>query len=229
MPNPVAWFFHHLPPAFHRFEVATTFFEQLVLPALLLVPVRSVRLFASVSELCFQLAIVGTGNYAWINFVGVLPCLALLDDGFLGMRLPRWQMLGSWAGRGVLFSDAAIQQACDADDEASRIESWGDTACTAGTFAVRFTGGAGARLLSSSWWWVYRRIRTVVYLALVAFIAKKSVDPIKVLDRLHCCLDRRRIVKGWMDGWMVCRSSTRCLISDLLIHAMTLAVMGHKQ
>jgi hypothetical protein len=28
-------------------------------------------------------AIVGTGNYAWINFVGMLPVLALFDDAFL--------------------------------------------------------------------------------------------------------------------------------------------------
>ena len=29
MPNPMAWYFHHLPPAFHRAEVALTFVEQL--------------------------------------------------------------------------------------------------------------------------------------------------------------------------------------------------------
>ena len=35
------------------------------------------------TELFFQLMIVGTGNYAWINVLGVLPCCALVDDEFL--------------------------------------------------------------------------------------------------------------------------------------------------
>ena len=37
----------------------------------------------SVYSCYVQLAIVGTGNYAWINFIGALPMLSLLDDHFL--------------------------------------------------------------------------------------------------------------------------------------------------
>jgi hypothetical protein len=36
-----------------------------------------------VLEVFLQLMIVGTGNYAWINFLGMLPCISLLDDQFL--------------------------------------------------------------------------------------------------------------------------------------------------
>jgi hypothetical protein len=64
MPNPLAWFFHHLPPWVHTTEVALTFFEQLVLPFGALVPIRSVRIATGLFELFFQLCIVGTGNYA---------------------------------------------------------------------------------------------------------------------------------------------------------------------
>eukprot|EP00939_MAST-03C_sp_MAST-3C-sp1_P003903 g3903.t1 len=82
MPNPFAWFFHRLPAQFHKLEVLLTFFEQLVLPWLALVPDASVNTFAAVCELFFQLMVVGTGNYAWINYIGALPCLSLLDDAF---------------------------------------------------------------------------------------------------------------------------------------------------
>ena len=83
MPNFMAWFFHRLPSTFHHCEVALTFVEQLVLPFAVLVPFRPVRIAACLAELFFQLCIVGTGNYAWINWIGALPCLALLDDAFL--------------------------------------------------------------------------------------------------------------------------------------------------
>eukprot|EP00300_Choanocystis_sp_HF-7_P020830 c20686_g1_i1.p1 GENE.c20686_g1_i1~~c20686_g1_i1.p1 ORF type:complete len:562 (+),score=127.00 c20686_g1_i1:286-1971(+) len=83
MPNPIAWWMHRAPDAFHTAEVALTFVEQLVLPFIMLLPFRSTRIFAAISEMMFQLLIVGTGNYAWINWIGALPCLAFLDDDFL--------------------------------------------------------------------------------------------------------------------------------------------------
>ena len=85
MPNPLAWFAHQLPLDVHKIEVSLTFFEQLILPFGILVPIRAVRLFTAVAELLFQVGIVSTGNYAWINFIGAVPCLALLDDQFLSL------------------------------------------------------------------------------------------------------------------------------------------------
>ena len=49
----------------------------------MLVPHRYFRCFAAIMEIFFQFCIVGTGNYAWINYVGILPCIALFDDGFI--------------------------------------------------------------------------------------------------------------------------------------------------
>ncbi|CAJ1374956.1 unnamed protein product [Effrenium voratum] len=88
IPNPLSWYMHHLPENFHQIEVALTFLEQLVLPFAMLVPLRSCRLLAAVLEIGFQATIVGTGNYAWINFIGALPCVAMLDDAFLLALLP---------------------------------------------------------------------------------------------------------------------------------------------
>ena len=51
----------------------------------MLVPHRWFRCFAAIMEIFFQFCIVGTGNYAWINYVGILPCIALFDDKFIEM------------------------------------------------------------------------------------------------------------------------------------------------
>ena len=79
-----SWYFHlKLPVWAHKLEVGLTFFEQLILPYMMLVPHRNFRIFAAVAEIFFQFCIVGTGNYAWINYVGILPCIALFDDEFI--------------------------------------------------------------------------------------------------------------------------------------------------
>eukprot|EP00397_Hematodinium_sp_SG-2012_P008043 GEMP01008097.1.p1 GENE.GEMP01008097.1~~GEMP01008097.1.p1 ORF type:complete len:957 (+),score=160.17 GEMP01008097.1:96-2966(+) len=82
IPNPLSWYFHFLPSGIHRLEIALTFFEQLCLPWLMLVPNRICRYITGTLEIFFQLCIVGTGNYAWINFYGMLPVMALFDDDF---------------------------------------------------------------------------------------------------------------------------------------------------
>ena len=74
MPNPVAWLFHRLPLPLHQLEVALTFFEQLVLPFIMLVPYRPLRLFSGVAEITLQLGIVGTGNYGKCAPIIALVC-----------------------------------------------------------------------------------------------------------------------------------------------------------
>lgn len=67
MPNPLAWYAHHLPASVHHLEVLLTFFEQLVLPFVILVPVRAVRVLAAFAAVFFQVEKLSTGNYACIN------------------------------------------------------------------------------------------------------------------------------------------------------------------
>ena len=82
LPSPLAWYAHHAPEIIHKFEVSIVFVEQLVLPFLLLFPSRMVRISAGVLEVALQLLIISTGNYAWINFIGIVPVLAVFDDMF---------------------------------------------------------------------------------------------------------------------------------------------------
>jgi hypothetical protein len=79
MPNPLSWFFHHLPRPLHRVEVLGNFFAQLVLPWGLFLP----QPFASVAAILMiltQLYLVVSGNYAWLNWVTIVACVAGIAD-----------------------------------------------------------------------------------------------------------------------------------------------------
>src|SRR5687767_5840254 len=79
MPNPLSWFFHHLPRPVHRLEVVGNFVAQLVLPFGLALP----QLFATAAALGLvvtQLYLVVSGNYAWLNWVTIVICFAAVRD-----------------------------------------------------------------------------------------------------------------------------------------------------
>ena len=79
MPNPLSWFFHHLPRPLHRVEVLGNFFAQLVLPFGLFLP----QPFASIAALLMiatQLYLVVSGNYAWLNWLTIVACVAAIAD-----------------------------------------------------------------------------------------------------------------------------------------------------
>lgn len=160
MPNPVAWWAHHLPDEFHRFEVAVTFFEQLVLPFGVLLPVRAVRVGSALLECCFQLAIVGTGNYAWINWIGIVPYLALLDDGVLRR----------------VFPSETVQAALDASAASEHVSSTDGMEVGTRSLLQRVVLLVGQGALYT------RRVASkLVSVLLVLSIVVRSADPVKEL------------------------------------------------
>ena len=232
MPNPFAWLFHHLPMAFHRFEVALTFVEQLALPFLVLMPFRSLQHFAFVAELGLQLGIVGTGNCAsarpppfsvprplpavarcsaslgkrshfvwatdaWINWIGVLPAVALCDDAFLAHFLPRGVVAQAALADAEAVTGSGALAAAKRDytrlatDEAAATEA--ESESDSGSSAVGkepttdlSTRAAASGILRSHLGSrgrvrIYRSARTFLHLILALFIACKSAAPIKEL------------------------------------------------
>eukprot|EP00039_Didymoeca_costata_P005376 m.81129 g.81129 ORF g.81129 m.81129 type:complete len:871 (+) comp12791_c0_seq2:263-2875(+) len=151
MPNGFAWFAHHGPDWFHQAEVALTFVEQLVLPFAMLIPIRWVRILAGIAEIFFQCMIILTGNYAWINFIGILPSFSLFDDGFLALLLPQ--------------AKTEITSNEGKKDDDSKQKDYTNT--TRGLSAMLSTIGMS----------VHKAIAVVLF----AFICVKSVDPLKEL------------------------------------------------
>ena len=87
MPNPLSWFFHHLPRPLHKVEVLGNHFAQLVAPLGLAFP-QPISDAAGVVILVTQLWLVLSGNFSWLNAVTIACGFAAFDNGAIGAVLP---------------------------------------------------------------------------------------------------------------------------------------------
>ncbi len=84
MPNPLSWFFHHLPKPLHKVEVLGNHAAQLAVPFLLFAP-QPVAAWAAAVVVATQLWLVLSGNFAWLNALTlVLACSAIGDEALAG-------------------------------------------------------------------------------------------------------------------------------------------------
>jgi hypothetical protein len=74
-----------LPASFQKLSVAVMFAIEGAVPFLIVGP-RHVRFFAAGAIACLQLLIMGTGNYAFFNWLAIALCVPLLDDGIWPAR-----------------------------------------------------------------------------------------------------------------------------------------------
>jgi hypothetical protein len=87
MPNPLSWYFHHLPRALHRAEVLGNHFAQLIVPWFLFAP-QPVATVAGLVIVATQSWLVLSGNFAWLNVITIVLAFAAFDDAALGRVLP---------------------------------------------------------------------------------------------------------------------------------------------
>ncbi|UPM44567.1 lipase maturation factor family protein [Halocatena salina] len=87
MPNPTSWFVHHLPDRFHRVEVFGNHVVELVIPFVLFAP-QPYRSFAGGATILFQLWLMLTGNFSWLNALTAVQGVATFSDGVLASILP---------------------------------------------------------------------------------------------------------------------------------------------
>ena len=87
MPNPLSWYFHHLPRGFHRVEVLGNHFAQLVAPIFLFAP-QPLASVAGIVIIGTQGWLLLSGNFAWLNVVTMTIAIASLDDTTLGYVVP---------------------------------------------------------------------------------------------------------------------------------------------
>jgi hypothetical protein len=84
MPNPLSWFFHQLPRRLHRIEVLGNFVAQLVLPFGLFLP-QPMAAIAALLMIGTQLYLVVSGNYAWLNWLTIVACIAGVHDALFAV------------------------------------------------------------------------------------------------------------------------------------------------
>ncbi len=87
MPNPLSWYFHHLPRAVLHGGVAFNHFVELILPFGLFLP----QPFASVAGaiiIVFQATLMLSGNLSYLNLLTMVVAIPALDG----------RLLASWVG-----------------------------------------------------------------------------------------------------------------------------------
>ena len=103
IPTWTSWYAHNLPEWFSKISVGGALFIELVVPFLILVPVRyrSVRVLAVALMCTLQVGIGVTGNYGFFNLLAVVLYLALLDDVTIATLLPGRAKVAAITGRNI--------------------------------------------------------------------------------------------------------------------------------
>ncbi|XP_024120221.1 lipase maturation factor 1 [Oryzias melastigma] len=95
VPNPLSYYLHRSPWWFHRFEVLSNHFIELVAPFFTFLGRRMCMLNGAV-QILFQVALILSGNLSFLNWLTIVPSLACFDDASLSF------LFGSETKRKVL-------------------------------------------------------------------------------------------------------------------------------
>ena len=88
LPTWIAWYSHQLPHRFHAATAALTLALELIVIFAIFLPRRSrILLFFLITA--WQIGIILTGNYAFLNYLVLILGFPLLDDQFLTRFFPR--------------------------------------------------------------------------------------------------------------------------------------------
>jgi hypothetical protein len=100
MPNPLSWYFHHLPARFHRMEVTGNFVAQLVAPFALFLP-QPIAGIGALIMIGTQAYLLVSGNYSWLNLITMVIAFSAVPDAFFAPMLPG-------PGPGAAFGESPV-------------------------------------------------------------------------------------------------------------------------
>jgi hypothetical protein len=89
LPTWIGWYVQHLPHGFHAFTGGLTFAVELGIVFLMFAPWRRVRVLCFLIVTPFEIGIILTANYTFLNYLVLSLGFLLLDDGALAAVRPR--------------------------------------------------------------------------------------------------------------------------------------------
>ena len=89
LPTWIGWYVQHLPHWFHAFATGATLALELALVWMLFLP-RRWRIACFFIVTLWQIPVILTANYTFLNYLVLLLGVLLLDDRFLTRWLPPW-------------------------------------------------------------------------------------------------------------------------------------------
>lgn len=115
LPNPLSYYFHHLPSGLHKLSCWIMFFIELVVPFLIIIGGlakyfknslqigRGLHLFTAFSTILLMLIIFVSGNYNYFNLLVIALCFLLIDNQQWQRLLRREKKPQELASIGVTF------------------------------------------------------------------------------------------------------------------------------
>jgi hypothetical protein len=93
LPTWIGWYMQHLPHGFHAFTVIATFALELVLVWMMFLP-RHWRIACFLIATPWQIVVILTANYTFLNYLVLALGFLLLDDDFLSRFIPqKWRTI----------------------------------------------------------------------------------------------------------------------------------------
>src|ERR1700729_3308087 len=124
LPTWIGWYVQHLPHWFHASATFMTLFSELALVWMLFLP-RRARIICFCIVTPFQISIILTANYTFLNYIVLLLGILLLDDKVARTVLPAkflaWLGYGEVAPFGSSGTDAVAVSAAPAS---SQVPAW---------------------------------------------------------------------------------------------------------
>ena len=119
LPTWIGWYVEHLPHWFHAGTVGATLALELVLVWMLFLP-RRWRIICFFIVTPWQIGVILTANYTFLNYLVLVMGVLLLDDEFLRSILP-----ARWKGRVTQGRDSNATLATELDSRSDRLRhSW---------------------------------------------------------------------------------------------------------
>ncbi|MES2503494.1 MAG: lipase maturation factor family protein [Myxococcota bacterium] len=82
IPNPLSWYFHHLPKPVHRFGVLVNHLVELAVPFLYFMP-QPIAGIAGAATILFHGWLFMSGNFAFLGFLTMILCISTFSDAQL--------------------------------------------------------------------------------------------------------------------------------------------------
>ncbi len=129
LPTWVGWYLEQLPHWFQRDMAGLTLAMELVLVWMAFVPRRGVRIVCFLVVTVWQVGVIATANYAFLNYLVLVLAILLLDDATLVRFVPRrWR-----EGLGGAADGGLRREGVDEVAVAGQRLSWGHGVWLAGT------------------------------------------------------------------------------------------------
>ncbi len=85
IPNPLSWFFHHLPKVVLKSGVVFNHIAEIILPIFLFFPFFFRRI-AAFGIILFQFSLILSGNLSWLNYVTIVQCLPAFQSNLFDIK-----------------------------------------------------------------------------------------------------------------------------------------------